>query len=193
MFHGRVKMKIKPVNITSTVIELSRIMESAVTAPSSAQAGRAFDALVERNSLPGIWWSAERAFGELEEFPGRIFTNGNSVSHGSAQRADTLVFAIFVCPEEITIDVLAGAVYREAGCGLLSHPTVSSIDRAVILEGTYISEGISLHALTRYHLDNDRRTISQITVTTASRSEVDPVTRGWLIALDTPNDEVPGS
>lgn len=186
-------MKIKPVDITSTVIELSRVMEAPATVPSSAWASHVFDVLVERHSIPNIWRPAERALGELEEFPGRVFTNGNISRHGSARRADTLVFAIFTFPKDITIAELTRAVYREAGCGILSHPMVSCIDHTILLEGTYTSEGLPLHALTRYHLHSDRSTISQITVTTASRSEVDPATRGWLSALDTSNDETSGS
>lgn len=187
-----VNSRTEPLRVTA-ISEISKITGTPIIPSGHSRVERAFGRIVERHQQPDNWRGADRATENVEGFTGKVLTNGRVVRRQAAQRVDTLVFLLFESTDEISGNDLALATYREAGSGGLASPVVSQIGGSVLLEGTYISEGISLHALTRYHLDNDRRTISQITVTTASRSEVDSVTRDWLIALDTPNDEVPGS
>lgn len=171
-------------SIVTTITELRRIAQCPVILSDSATTDRVFAEVFEKARQPAGWLSADEAFEDSEGFTGRVLTNGRSSRQESARRADTIVFLAYRSSEEIDLNDVTIAAHREAGSGTLVSPIVSRRGSSVLVEGSYVSEGIALHSLTRYHLGDDHRTLSQITVTTASQSEVDPATRDWLLGLD---------
>jgi hypothetical protein len=181
-------MTIRSSNVASTIVELSNFIGSTITAASKSRNAGAFNQLIKARELPRGWRPADEAFGKSKEFTGRVFTNEKVSINGSVKIAETLIFGLFETPKKVTIDALISAVHCEVGYGHITHPKVSCAGRSVLLEGSYVSEGIPLYTLTRYHLNADCKELSQITVTTALPSKVDSVTRNWLASLDAPRD-----
>lgn len=175
--------------ISSSLNEVIRATGSKITVLDRTRNNRRYFDILETRRPPDIWSPADAAFNHSGRFPGKVFTNRNVVIHGASRRADTIVFLLFDSSPEITIDMLVTAAHREARSSPFANPIVSRKGSSALIQGSYVSEGILLHSLTRYHLEDEGQTLSQITVTTASQSEVNPGTRDWLLGLDHPHEQ----
>jgi hypothetical protein len=135
------------------------------------------------DKLPNPWRRTHLSADTADKLPVQVFTNGRAVHKGGVSKADNIAYVLFVTDIDISAEMLSEAVYREAGCGVMSRPKITISDSAAYLEGSYVSKRVNHQTLTRYHIDRERRRISQTTITIVSRSYIDESLRDWLFDI----------